>query len=139
MAFRTPPLSAMVPGTTRSARAAMPSFIYKILTVADDAAFAAAADAGYAGSADDRRDGFIHLSTREQLAGTLAAHYASAGEVVLLRVAVAALPAAALRWEPARGGALFPHLYDVLPGHAVVRRDRLRRGADGLFILPGDI
>jgi uncharacterized protein (DUF952 family) len=72
----------------------------------------------YEGSPDDRRDGFIHLSTAAQIAGTLARHFA--GEAGLLLVA--ADPAAlgeALKWEPSRGGALFPHLYGPLPLSAV--------------------
>lgn len=114
----------------------MTSVVYKILSLADDAAFAAAPDAGYAGSAHDRRDGFIHLSARDQLAGTLAIHYAEPDAVMLLSVAVEALPAGALKWEPSRGGALFPHLHAILPGRAILRRDCLRRGPSGSFVLP---
>ncbi|MDA5194692.1 DUF952 domain-containing protein [Govanella unica] len=114
----------------------MTSPIYKILSLTDDAAFAAAPEAGYAGSSDDARDGYIHFSTREQLAGTLAAHYRGLDEVMLLTVVVEGLPSIALKWEESRGGQLFPHLYAVLPGRAVLCRDRLRRGTSGLFVLP---
>ncbi len=64
----------------------------------------------YSGSADDKRDGFIHLSTREQMSGTLAKHFA--GQRGLYAVALSANALAdALRWEPSRGGDLFPHLF----------------------------
>jgi len=67
----------------------------------------------FSGSPDDLRDGFVHLSTLEQLPGTLAKHFAGQTDLVLVEVRVRAL-GSALRWEPSRGGALFPHLYGVL-------------------------
>ena len=72
------------------------------------------------GSADDLRDGFIHLSTRDQLAGTLLRHFAGETGLVALEIASNRL-GADLKWEPSRGGALFPHLYNVLPMDAVIR------------------
>ena len=66
----------------------------------------------FAGSADDLRDGFIHLSSGEQVAGTLAAHFAGEAGLVLAEVDVA--EDAALRWELSRGGAAYPHLYRPL-------------------------
>jgi uncharacterized protein (DUF952 family) len=84
--------------------------VYKILRAAEWAAFQ---DGGvFAGSADDLRDGFIHLSTSEQLAGTLTKHFVGEVGLVVLRVAVDADPE--LKWEASRGGALFPHLYRPL-------------------------
>lgn len=75
----------------------------------------------FTGSAIDRRDGFIHLSTREQVPGTIAAHFADAESgLVILEIDAASLPGE-LRWEASRGGALFPHLYGVLPMSAVQR------------------
>lgn len=118
---------------SRKGKGRMAQFLYKILHPdeyrPDDAA-------AFAGSADDHRDGFIHLSTSEQVAGTLAAHFAAAGSVILLAVDPAALPAEALRFEPSRRGQLFPHLYAALPWAAAVRADVLTRGADGAFALP---
>jgi uncharacterized protein (DUF952 family) len=65
------------------------------------------------GAPVDRADGFVHFSTAEQLAGTLAKHFA--GESGLVLVAVDADAAGeAVRWEPSRGGALFAHLYRPL-------------------------
>ena len=67
----------------------------------------------YAGSKDDIRDGFIHLSTAGQLAGTLARHYQGRDGLVLLGFAADEL-GEALRWEVSRDGELFPHLYATL-------------------------
>lgn len=109
--------------------------IYKVLT-AD--AWRVACEAGsYEGSADDRRDGFIHFSTATQLAETLRKHYAGARDLVLLYVREQSIaPADTLRWEPSRGGALFPHLYGPLPAAAVQRVEALALDARGLHVLP---
>jgi uncharacterized protein (DUF952 family) len=73
----------------------------------------------FRGSPDDRRDGFIHFSTAAQVPGTVQKYFA--GESGLLLVAVdAAKLGAALKWEPSRGGALFPHLYGDLSLTAVL-------------------
>ena len=72
----------------------------------------------YDGSAVDRADGYIHMSTAAQLAETARRHYAGRGELMLLAVDTAAL-GKALLWEPSRGGDLFPHLYGPLPVTAV--------------------
>src|SRR4051794_12587961 len=74
----------------------------------------------FSGSPDDRRDGFIHFSTAEQLTATIERHFAGVTGLVVLEVETQAV-GAALRWEPSRGGALFPHLYGELPLSAVVR------------------
>jgi uncharacterized protein (DUF952 family) len=67
----------------------------------------------YRGSEADRRDGFIHLSTGEQVEETASRHFA--GEEDLLLIAFDAHDLQdALRWEPSRGGALFPHHYGSL-------------------------
>ncbi|MEJ8572541.1 DUF952 domain-containing protein [Microbaculum marinum] len=77
--------------------------------------WAAASVAGeYLGNADDARDGFIHLSAADQVAGTLEKHYAGRTDLLLVAVDAEAL-GTALKWEPSRGGALFPHLYGPLP------------------------
>ncbi len=70
------------------------------------------------GSAVDARDGFIHFSTAAQLAETAARHFAGATDLMLVAVDGDCL-GPALRWEPSRGGALFPHLYGALPVAAV--------------------
>jgi uncharacterized protein (DUF952 family) len=73
----------------------------------------------YDGSAVDRRDGFIHLSDRDQVVETAARHFAGQTGLTLLAVDPDRL-GDDLRWETSRGGALFPHLYAPLPTHAVV-------------------
>lgn len=67
----------------------------------------------FKGSPDDQRDGFIHLSTTEQLPGTLDRHFAGENNVFLLSVLTHHLDGA-LRWERSRKGELFPHLYECL-------------------------
>lgn len=85
--------------------------IVKLLRADEWAAFQATGE--FAGSADDRRDGYIHLSSPDQVAGTVAKWFANDVGVVALTIDADAL-AADLRWEPARGGVLFPHLYRPL-------------------------
>ncbi len=89
----------------------------------------------FAGSAVDLADGFIHFSTGEQAVETAAKHFAGQGDLVLLAVAAAPL-GGALRWEPSRGGALFPHLYGTLPTAAVLAVHDLPLGPDGRHAFP---
>ncbi|HEX4860053.1 MAG TPA: DUF952 domain-containing protein [Rhizomicrobium sp.] len=89
----------------------------------------------YAGSAKDRADGFLHFSTAEQLVGTLTRYYADADDLLLVAVDVAAL-GGALKYEPSRDGALFPHLYGALPRAAVRWVKPISRDARGAFVLP---
>jgi uncharacterized protein (DUF952 family) len=115
----------------------MAMMIYKILTARD---WQACADQGYFdGSAVDLADGYIHFSTAKQLAETLARHYAGAPNLVLLAVNPDRLDAAHLRWEEARGGQLFPHLYDRLELAAVENTMPLSLDAKGRHILPADL
>ena len=67
----------------------------------------------FAGSADDLRDGYIHISTPKQAPGTLAKWFAGDVGVMALTLDADAL-GAALKWEESRGGQLFPHLYRPL-------------------------
>jgi len=85
--------------------------VYKIL---DRAEWSDACRLGrYDGSADDRRDGFIHLSTAAQAGETARRHFRRRRGLVLLAIDAARL-APRLRWEPSRRGELFPHLYGPL-------------------------
>jgi len=111
-----------------------PGLVYKVLSTADLARLQA--EGAWAGSADDRRDGYVHLSTAAQLPGTLARHFAGRGDLVLGEVDPAGLPAGALRWEPSRGGALFPHLYASLPVAALRRALALPLNSFGLHEVP---
>lgn len=85
----------------------------------------------YAGSSDDLRDGFIHFSTREQLGETARKHFAGRTDLLLIAVPAPSL-GNALKWEPSRGGALFPHLYAVLPTADALWVRELRLGQDGI-------
>jgi uncharacterized protein (DUF952 family) len=80
------------------------------------------ASGSFAGSADDLRDGYIHLSTPDQVAGTFAKWFAGEAGVMAVTFDADAF-GADLRWEPARGGALFPHLYRALRHAEVVRAE----------------
>ena len=109
------------------------STVYKI---APDALWRAAERAGrFDGAPVDVADGYIHLSTAEQARETAAKHFAGQADLVLIAVDAAAL-GAALRWEPSRGGALFPHLYAPLPLSAVAWTAPLPLGADGAHAFP---
>jgi uncharacterized protein (DUF952 family) len=89
----------------------------------------------YGGSSQDRDDGFIHFSDASQVEASAARHRAGQDGLVLLTVDAAAL-GDALKWEPSRGGALFPHLYGELPVTAVRRVDDLPLGPDGKHRFP---
>ncbi|MCR6631304.1 MAG: DUF952 domain-containing protein [Magnetospirillum sp.] len=89
----------------------------------------------YGGSSQDAADGFIHFSTAAQVVESAAKHRASQSGLVLLAVDADRL-GGALKWEPSRGGQLFPHLYGALPPDAVVRVADLPLGADGRHVFP---
>jgi uncharacterized protein (DUF952 family) len=89
----------------------------------------------FRGAPVDRQDGFIHFSTAGQVAETAARHFAGADGLVLIAVDAEAL-GPALKWEPSRGGALFPHLYDVMPLAAVRWTVPLPLGPDGRHVFP---
>jgi uncharacterized protein (DUF952 family) len=91
--------------------------IYKIL--ATDEWTQARAAGHVAGTALDRQDGYLHLSAADQVVETARRHYTGVTGLTLLAVDEDRL-GGELRWEPSRGGALFPHLYGVLPLSAVV-------------------
>ncbi|MCB9740593.1 MAG: DUF952 domain-containing protein [Deltaproteobacteria bacterium] len=78
------------------------------------------------GSDADLRDGFIHLSLPEQVEGTLQRHFADRHDLWLVSFDADTL-GDALRWEPSRGGALFPHLYGPLTLDRVVDAAPLAR------------
>jgi uncharacterized protein (DUF952 family) len=108
--------------------------IYKIATVAQ---WRAAEAAGvFEGAPVDLADGFIHFSTAAQVADTLAKHFAGQRELLLIAVSADRL-GDELRWEVARGGQLFPHLYAPLRVAAVSRVSEIPVGADGRHVLDG--
>lgn len=85
--------------------------IYKLFRPAELATFIAAGQSR--GSPDDLRDSFIHFSSAGQLPETAAKHFAGEADIWLVACDDAAL-GPALRWEPSRGGTLFPHLHRPL-------------------------
>jgi uncharacterized protein (DUF952 family) len=85
--------------------------VYKILHRAEWQALER--DGELQGSPVDLRDGFVHLSNGAQVAETAARHFAGADDLELVAFDAATL-GAGLRWEPSRGGALFPHLFRPL-------------------------
>jgi len=89
----------------------------------------------FTGAGADVPDGYIHLSTRDQVAETAARHFAGQGDLVIVALEAEAL-GTTLVWEPARGGALFPHVYGTLPLSAVRWVKPLPLGAEGHHQLP---
>jgi uncharacterized protein (DUF952 family) len=90
---------------------------FKILTTEQWAQFSR--DGAFHGAPIDLSDGYIHLSTADQLQGTLDKHFAGQDGLVIAEVDLSGF-GEALKWEVSRGGALFPHLYAALPMSAIV-------------------
>lgn len=108
----------------------MSAVAYKLV---DRAEWTAALAAGaYAGSAVDRADGYIHMSTADQLAETARRHYAGQDDLVLVEVDLAPL-GEALKWEASRGGDLFPHLFAPLPARIDAPQRRLSVDGEGVM------
>lgn len=109
----------------------MTEVAYKLV---DRAEWTQARAAGaYDGSAVDRADGYIHMSTTAQLAETARRHYAGRDGLVLVTVDLTSF-GETLRWEASRGGALFPHLYGPLPVSTAAAERPLSVGDDGVMI-----
>jgi uncharacterized protein (DUF952 family) len=106
---------------------------YKIL-LADELA-ALEAHGRFDGAPIDVADGYIHMSTAAQLAETIDKHFAGRSDLTIAAVDLAPLEDA-VRWEPSRGGQLFPHLYGPLPLDAVIAYGPLEREDDGAVRLP---
>ena len=102
--------------------------VYKIFRADEWAAFQAAGQT--AGAPVDVADGFVHFSTAGQARETAAKHFSGEDDLVLLALDADAL-GEALKWEPSRGGALFPHLYRDLHMKDVLWHRPLPLGPDG--------
>jgi uncharacterized protein (DUF952 family) len=89
----------------------------------------------FRGSEVDQRDGFIHFSGAAQVVETAAKHFAGQSDLLLVRVDTTKL-GNRLKWEPSRGGALFPHLYGDLDLRLVTRVDPLPLASDGRHVFP---
>ncbi len=94
----------------------VPAIAFKVLTAEQWAAFQH--DGAFAGAPIDLTDGYIHMSTADQLDETIAKHFAGQSALTIAEIDLTAL-GDAVRWEVSRGGALFPHLYAALPMSAV--------------------
>ena len=114
----------------------MAARIYKIL---DAAVWAEAKRAGvFTGAPVDLKDGYIHFSTADQARETAAKHFAGVTNLVLVAFDAASF-GASLKWEPSRGGALFPHLYATLDPKLAIAEDDLPLGADGAHQFPAGL
>ena len=109
--------------------------IYKILRSDEWAALNAASQT--AGAPVDVADGYIHFSTAEQARETAAKHFAGEEGLYILAFDADAL-GEDLKWEPSRGGALFPHLYGPLKLADVVWSRPLPLGLGG-HVFPDDM
>ena len=91
---------------------------YKVLTASEWSQFQT--EGVFAGAPIDLADGYIHMSTTEQLDETVAKHFAGQSGLVIATIDLTQL-GDALKWEVSRGGALFPHYYGALPIAAVIK------------------
>ena len=104
--------STSIPARTDQLPSLAEHWIYKLVAARE---WQAAETVGrYPGSMDDRRDGYIHLSTAAQVETTLAKYFSEVDDLLLVAVDPSSI-SPDLRYEPSRGGALFPHLYADLP------------------------
>jgi len=87
------------------------------------------------GAPVDIADGFIHFSTATQVGETAAKHFAGERDLLLITIDAESL-GDRLKWEPSRGGALFPHLYGPLDLSTVAKVESLSLGPDGKHIFP---
>ena len=110
--------------------------IFKIFRRSEWNALIAAGET--AGAPVDIADGYIHFSTAAQVAETAAKHFARESDLVLVAVEADGL-GADLKWEPSRGGALFPHLYRKLRRADVVWDKSLPLGASGHIFPEGHL
>ncbi|MGI9525340.1 MAG: DUF952 domain-containing protein [Hyphomicrobiaceae bacterium] len=96
----------------RSQSEVVTDWVYKMVSAGE---WSAAVRVGsYEGSAVDRRDGFIHLSTSDQISETATKHFLGQEDLIIVAFATQSL-GEQLRWEPSRGGQLFPHYYGHVP------------------------
>jgi uncharacterized protein (DUF952 family) len=109
-----------------------PVTAFKVLT-ADQ--MAALEDDNFEGAPIDIADGYIHLSTAEQLTETVDKHFAGQSDLWVAAIDLEAL-GERVKWEEARGGQLFAHIYGVLPLSVVTAYGALKRDEDGNVRLP---
>ncbi|MFK8112219.1 MAG: DUF952 domain-containing protein [Rubripirellula sp.] len=111
----------------------LPSVLYKV--VSSEVWEAAQREGRFLGAGIDAQDGFIHLSAPDQVVETVEKHFAGQSNLVLIGVEAEKL-GESLKWEPSRGGALFPHVYGPIELNAVTNVQPLPLGADGKHQFP---
>ena len=104
------------------------SRIYKVLGLDDWEA--AQLTGRFTGAEVDIKDGYIHFSTAAQAAETGRKYFSHRLDLILLEIEADDL-GPALKWEPAREGALFPHLYAPLDCKLVRSVRSVALDADG--------
>jgi uncharacterized protein (DUF952 family) len=114
----------------------MPDLIYKI--VPESLWRAACRTGSFNGAAVDIQDGFIHFSTAAQVRETAQRHFAGQSDLLLVSFDAGAF-GANLKWEPSRGGALFPHLYAPLDPALAIDACALKPDGSGTFVFPSGI
>src|ERR1700690_1549070 len=107
--------------------------VYKIMSAAELKQMQR--DGVFRGSPADIADGYIHLSVGSQLAVTFDKHFSGVDGLMLAAVDLSQL-GDAVRWEPSRGGQLFPHIYGGLPITVVVSVEPVEPSSDGAVKLP---
>ena len=110
-----------------------PEFLYKIASA--ESYDAAVSSGTFTGMPIDIADGYIHFSTARQLQETLSLHFRGQSGLIVFSVRTHDA-GARLRWEPSRGGQLFPHLYGTFPMSAVGEMTRVDVDSDGAVTLP---
>jgi uncharacterized protein (DUF952 family) len=112
----------------------LPTTAYKVLTAEQMAMLER--DSSFAGAPVDLADGYIHLSTAEQLTETVDKHFAGQTDLHVAAVDLGSF-GGGLKWEESRGGQLFPHLYGgPLLLETVIAYGPLKRDAAGQVKLP---
>ena len=110
-----------------------PAVAYKVLT--GPQMIELETTGAFAGAPVDLHDGYIHLSIAAQLTETVDRHFAGQDDLHVVAVDLEPLEDA-VRWEPSRGGQLFPHLYAALTMDCVLAYEPLGREANGQVKLP---
>jgi uncharacterized protein (DUF952 family) len=109
-----------------------PTTAYKVLTAEQMRALEADA---FQGAPIDLADGYIHLSTSDQLTETVDKHFAGQSDLWVAAIDLDAL-GDTIKWEESRGGALFPHIYGRMPLEVVIAYGPLERTGEGEVALP---
>ena len=112
------------------------TLIYKIISRTEWAAACAVGE--FVGAEIDLADGFIHFSAAEQVRETANKHFTGRSDLLLLSVDCDRL-GDAVKWEPSRGGDLFPHLYDMLQVADVMQVDEMSLNGAGQHVFPASI